>query len=148
MEYAKRQKEKAWKKEKKELKEKLKTRTDHLNELQAIFNKWIRLSKEPTCISCGTDLRGRKFDASHYRSVGSQPSLRFEPDNVWPGCVYCNRHLSGNLIEYRIRLVKKIGKERVEWLEKEHEPKSYTLKEILDLKKHYKKLINVLETKK
>ena len=143
-EYAKKQKAKDWKKRKKEKKESLKTRTDHLNELQKIFNKWIRLSKKPACISCGTDLRGRKFDAGHYRSVGNQPSLRFEPDNVWPQCVYCNQHLSANLIEYRIRLIKEIGAEGVEWLEKEHEPKNYTIPELIELKVIYKDKIKGL----
>lgn len=137
-----------WKREKKEMKEKIKTRSDHLKDLQKIFNKWIRLSKDQACISCGTDLRGRKFDAGHYRSVGNTPSLRFEPDNVFPQCVYCNQYLSGNPIEYRIRLVKKIGIDRVEWLEGEHEPKKYTIEEIKKLQRLYKEMIKKLENKK
>jgi len=143
-EYVKKQKEKQWKKDKKELKEKLKTRTDHLNELQVIFNRWIRLSKKSDCISCGTDLRGRKFDAGHYRSVGNCPSMRFEQDNTWPQCVYCNQYLSGNPIEYRIRLVKMIGVEKVEFLEQEHEPKKLTIDEIKELQLLYKTKIKML----
>jgi len=140
-EYSKKEKSKSWKQKKKVLKDDLKTRTDHLKELQAIFNKWIRETKEPTCISCGTDLRGRKYDAGHYRSVGSCPELRFEPFNVYPQCVHCNQYLSGNLIEYRKRLVKKIGLDKVEWLESDHQPKKYTVDQIKDLKKYYKDLL-------
>jgi hypothetical protein len=39
-------KKKAWTREKKKRKEALKTRSEYQNELQVIFNKWIRLTKE------------------------------------------------------------------------------------------------------
>lgn len=142
----KRNEQKEWNTKKKELKEKLKTRTDHLNELQKIFNTYIRTrDKDKECVSCGASLKSKKVDASHYRSVGNCPALRFNEDNVHSACVYCNRHLHGNLIEYRIRLVKRIGIEKVEWLEQEHEPQKYTLDEILELKKFYKKKIAELK---
>jgi hypothetical protein len=86
---------------------KVKTRGDHLADLQDAFNAWIRLrdAGQP-CISCGRPY-GDRWHAGHYRSVGSEPSLRFEPDNVHLQCPACNLHLCGNQAPYRVNLVKK-----------------------------------------
>ena len=66
-----------WNKERKQIMEKLKTHKDYLNELQVVFNTFIRLrDKDQWCISCGCNMVGRKGDASHYYSVGSAPELR------------------------------------------------------------------------
>jgi hypothetical protein len=121
-----------------EAREKAKTRGDHLKELQTVFNQWIRLrdAGQP-CIACGRQHQGQ-LHAGHYRSVGSCPELRFEPDNCHLSCQPCNTHLSGNLIPYRANLIKKIGIERVEWIEGSHEPKKYTLAEIEEMKAFYR----------
>lgn len=118
--------------------EKAKTRGAHLKELQAAFNQWIRLrdAGQP-CISCGRHHPGQ-LHAGHYRSVGSEPALRFEPDNVHLQCAPCNTHLSGNLISYRVNLIKKIGAERVEWLEGPNSPKKLTIAEIQEMKAFYR----------
>jgi hypothetical protein len=66
LEYKNKVKAKEWKAEKKVLKEKLKTYSDHVKELQVIVNKYVRLrDKDKGCISCGTPLTG-KYDAGHY----------------------------------------------------------------------------------
>lgn len=120
--------------------EKAKTRGDHLRELQASFNTWIRLRDvHQPCISCGRlpSWQGQ-WDAGHYRSRGSEPALRFEPDNVHKQCLPCNRHLSGNLIAYRVNLIEKIGLERVEWLEGHHEAKKLTVPELQEMKALYR----------
>ena len=135
---------KEWRVKKSEIKEKLKTTRNYLKDLQVVFNRYIRLSKESICISCNKDLSNEKHDAGHYRSTGAAPQLRFEHLNVWPQCVKCNRDLHANLIEYRINLVKKIGVDKVDWLEKEHPPNKYTKEEIITLIKHYKQKIKQL----
>lgn len=118
--------------------EKAKTRGTHLKELQAAFNQWIRLRDVgQSCIACGRHHQGQNH-AGHYRSVGSCPELRYEPDNVHLTCQPCNVHLSGNLIAMRIGMIKKIGLARVEWIEGYHEPKKYSLAEILEMKAHYR----------
>lgn len=147
--YAKTQREKKekkeWNKKKKELKEKLKTRSDYEKEVQTVFNKWIRLrDKNEPCISCQRHHKGQ-YHAGHYRTVGSNPQLRFEPLNCHKQCSACNNHLSGNIVEYRINLLKKIGKENIEWLESEHEPKKLTIPELILLKEEYKEKIRKLE---
>ena len=142
--YVCKQKEKKWQKEKKVLKEKLKTTSDYLKEVQVVFNKWIRLrDKGKPCISCGNP--AKKENAGHYRSVGSSPQLRFEPLNNNLQCEYCNTFLHGNLINYRINLIKKIGLDKVEWLEQEHPPKHYSIPELILLKEEYKEKIRQMK---
>lgn len=135
----------AERKAKKAALENLKTRKQHLQELQVIFNSWVRArdAGQP-CISCGRHHQGQ-WHAGHYRSVGSAPELRFEPTNTHIQCQPCNTHLSGNLIAYRVNLIKKIGLERVEWLEGQHEPKKYTLEEIQRMKAFYRAEIRRLK---
>jgi hypothetical protein len=78
-------------------------------------------------------------------SVGSTPELRFNEDNVHLQCERCNSFLSGNLLNYRINLIERIGVERVEFLErKDHEPSKLTIEEIQAITKKYRnKLKNI-----
>lgn len=133
-------KSKEWTKEKKIRKEALKTNSDYIKELQVIFNKWIRLrDKGLNCISCNKP--AKKENAGHYRSAGGNPELRFETLNCHLQCEYCNTYLHGNLIDYRINLITKIGIEKVEWLEGKHKPKKYTIDQLKELKTMYKQKI-------
>jgi hypothetical protein len=133
-------------------KEKLKSRAEHLREAQAAVNEYVRLrDAHLPCISCDSlpsdhDLiTGSRWDAGHYRSVGACPELRFEPLNIHRQCVKCNRNLSGNAVEYRIRLVQRIGAEKVAWIEGPHQARKYTVEEIKDIKAHYRALIRELK---
>ena len=138
--------EKKERKEHRQAKERIKSRGDWLKEAQAVFNKYIRLrdEKDP-CISCGRNHTGQ-YHAGHYRSVGAAPELRFDENNVHKQCAPCNNHKSGNAIEYRIALVKRIGLDKVEWLEGPHEAKKYTIEEIKEIKMKYKAKAKELET--
>lgn len=119
-------------------KEKLKSRADHLKDTQQAFNAWVReRDAAQPCISCGRHHQG-KYDAGHYRTVGSNPALRFEPLNCHRQCSPCNTQLSGNIVNYRIALVKRIGAEQVDWLEGPHEPKKYTIEELKAMTADYR----------
>lgn len=118
-------------------KERIKTRSEHLKDAQTAFNAFIReRDKNEPCISCGRHHNGQ-YHAGHYRSVGACPELRFCELNVHKQCSACNNHKSGNIVEYRINLVKKIGVEQVEWLEGKHEPKKYTIEQIKKIRAEY-----------
>lgn len=134
-------------KEKKEYsaaKERIKSRGDYARESQIAFNAYIRVRDEgKPCISCGSHT-GKK-NAGHYRSVGSCPELRFEPLNVHLQCERCNSYLSGNLINYRINLIKRIGLEAVEYLEGPHEPQKYTIDQLKSIKETYKQKLKALK---
>ena len=119
-------------------KEKLKSRADHMRETQVVFNEWIRLRDAALpCVSCGRHHEGQ-YHAGHYRTVGANPELRFEPFNVWKQCAPCNNHKSGDIVNYRIELVKRIGADKVDWLEGPHEPKRYTIEELKTIKAEYR----------
>ncbi len=119
-------------------KEKLKSRADHLKDTQQAFNAWIRARDAgQACISCGRHHEGQ-YHAGHYRTVGANPELRFEPLNAWKQCAPCNNHLSGNLINYRISLLQRIGEEKVAWLEGPHEAKRYTVDELKAMTAEYR----------
>ncbi len=126
-------------------KQALKTRQEWLREAQKEFNKYIRMRDhaEP-CISCGRFHAG-SYDAGHYRSVGAQPALRFDENNVHKQCVPCNQHRGGNIVEYRIRLLLKIGQVAVEWLEMEHPPMKLDIPAIQSIKMKYMRKWKQLE---
>lgn len=118
--------------------EALKSRNDWLKEAQTEFNAFIReRDAADPCISCGRHHAGQ-WHAGHFRSVGAQPALRFDETNVHKQCAPCNNHLSGNVIEYRLRLIKKIGQEAVALLEIEHEPAKYSIEDAQRIKSIYK----------
>lgn len=137
-EYAKRERMKAELKELRKRKLAIKPRSKWLAEAQMAFNEFIRVRDAGLpCISCGRYHQGQNH-AGHYRSVGACPELRFNQDNVHLQCAPCNNHKSGNVVEYRIALIQRIGIERVEWLEGPHEPKHYTIEDAQRIKAEYK----------
>lgn len=113
---------------------------------QSAFNAWVRARDEgQPCISCGRIHQGQNH-AGHYRPAGSNPGLRFEPDNCHLQCAPCNSHLSGNLGKYRPALIAKIGLERVEWLEGPHEPKRYRKEDYQAIEAEYKAKLKELQS--
>lgn len=122
-EYAKKKEEKKQKKEwnqrKNKIKESLKTKQDYVNELQPIFNEFIRLrDRKKPCISCDKPANpNEKRDAGHFKPAGSKPQLRFDEDNCHSQCVKCNRDEHGNIHGYRPRLILRIGQKRVDRLD-------------------------------
>lgn len=128
-----------------EAKEKIKPRAAYMKETQSVFNAWVRArDADQPCISCGRHHQG-KYDAGHFRSVGSNPALRFEPLNCHKQCVPCNQHKSGNAIEYRIGLVARIGAEAVAWLEGPHEPKRYSIDDLKQITAQYRAMTRELQ---
>jgi len=125
--------------------EKLKSRADHMKDTQVAFNAWVRArDADQPCISCGRFHQG-KNDAGHYRTVASAPELRFEPLNCHLQCSPCNTHKSGDIVNYRINLLQRIGAEQVEWVEGPHEPKKYTVDELKAMTAHYRELTRELK---
>jgi transcriptional regulator of acetoin/glycerol metabolism len=120
-----------------------------LKRVQALFNKFIRLrdAKEP-CISCGYTGNGRQWHAGHYRPQGRNGALRFNKLNCHKQCSICNNYLSGNLVNYRANLIKKIGLEMVEELENNNEVKRWTVQELQEMEAVLKMEIRELENAK
>jgi len=144
--YAIEQKEKNFKvyraKDTKERKEALLSKKQWLDIAQKVVNTFIRLrDKGKPCCACGNKIKG-VVHASHYLSQGNHSIVRFHEDNIWSGCYKCNVQLSGNLIEYRKRLLLNIGKDRLEWLEDNgRREKKWEIDEIKEIIKVYKEKI-------
>lgn len=138
LELVKQGQERDFKARTREMRVKAKGRGKWLKEAQNAFNRYIRLrDKNDPCISCGT-IKDVQYCAGHYLTRGASPELRFNEDNVHKQCnQYCNLQLSGNLVKYRVNLINKIGLEKVESLEGKHEPKKYTIDQIIEIKKKY-----------
>lgn len=132
---------KVWNKEKKQLKEALKTRSDWLADLEKIFNRFIRLrDKGHPCISCETTNPKIIYSAGHFHSKGAYPNIRFNEDNVHLQCLMsCNKSKGGNIHEYRPRLIEKIGVVRFNHLQKvKNEPLKISIDEIKEKMKYYR----------
>lgn len=115
----------------------LKTRSEWAREAQAAFNGYIRhRDQEQPCISCGITVA--KWDAGHYRSRAAAPELAYSELNCHKQCAQCNTFKAGNVVEYRINLIKRIGIANVEWLEGTHPPKKYTIDQLKEIKATYK----------
>lgn len=125
--------------------ESIKRRADYVREAQVVFNQWVRLrDADLPCISCGRHHEGQ-YHAGHYRTVGANPELRFEPLNVHKQCAPCNNHKSGDIVNYRINLVHRVGAEAVAFLEGPHAARHYTNEDLQALKAKYKAMIKELK---
>lgn len=106
---------------------------------QAAFNAFIReRDAGHPCISCGRNT-GAKMNAGHYRTVGASKETRYDEDNCHLQCEHCNSYLSGNVGEYRPRLIDKIGQAAFDNLMGSHAPKKWTREELIELAAHYRK---------
>jgi len=149
--YVKAQSEKIEKKEsqkrKKEGKEKLKTLGEYEEEARRVFQKWIRMRDiADPCISCGR--YADRYDGGHYFKAELFSGLIFHEDNCNKQCSRpCNKDLHGNEANYRIGLVKKIGEERVKWLEENKDrlrTYSYSKDELIEIKRKYQQKLKEL----
>ena len=147
-----RQKGRERRRELRERKEALKSRAQWLKEAQAAFNAYIRArDRGLPCISCGRlheveqQAVGGTWDCGHYRSVGANPELRFEPLNAHRQCKQCNRDMSGNAVNYRLGLIERLGEAKVAWLEGPHPARKYTIDDLKAIKARYRALTRELK---
>lgn len=130
-----------WTAEKKERREQLATLSDYEREAKKSFQKWVRLrDANLPCISCGNS-KTKDWAGGHFFSAGMYSGLMFDERNCHKQCnTYCNKMLSGNLLEYRKGLVTRYGLEFVEKLEADSNAKrnhKYTKQELIAKKLQY-----------
>jgi hypothetical protein len=106
--------------------------------LQTKINSFVRLrDMGKPCISCQKPCPAGH--AGHYIAQGWSGALRFNLDNIHLQCATCNVFKRGNLIEYRINLVKLIGEKRVEYLEAHrHDIKQWRRDELTSIEESLK----------
>lgn len=135
-------------KEYREKKASLKSRAEWLREAQAAVNAYVReRDSGQLCISCGRWHDGQ-WHAGHYLSVGSHPELRFDPLNIHKQCQPCNTYLSGNQLNFRAGLIRKIGIDAVEKLESNHASKHYTIEDAKSIRDEFKVKLKQLKSDK
>jgi len=100
-------------------KEATKTKGQWAKEAQAAVNAYVRLRDAGLgCVSCAKPANWQgQWHASHFRSRGAAPHLRFNLWNIHKSCSVCNNHLSGNILGYKPELLRRIGADRVQWIE-------------------------------
>ena len=96
---------------------KKKTLSKLKNDLQVIFNKYIRLRDEgKPCVSCG---KHNKLQAGHYFAVKNYDAFRFDERNVHGECAGCNCFDESHLIGYTNNIKNRLSEEELESLHNE-----------------------------
>jgi hypothetical protein len=135
------------KEERAEVKQKLEAHKPleyHLKKTEAVCNEYVRARDPDVCISCGVTY-STAWQAGHYISVGANRTLRYHEDNIHKQCIHCNMFKGSNALEYRPRLIEKIGIERVEWLESWHSPVKMTREAAEEIAEMYKGKLKALQ---
>jgi hypothetical protein len=144
LEQGKIDREKANRKEATEYRRKNKTRSQLISEAQSAINGFVRIRDYgKPCISCNKPMDwntyGGKVDCGHYRSRGAAGHLRFNLFNMAAQCHYCNRYMSGAVVDYRINLIRRIGIERVERIEQDNSTRTFSKEYLERIKRIYNK---------
>ena len=118
------------------------------NSTQAVVNKLCRLLDQGRpCISCGRpDEGGRKRNASHYKSRGSNSFLRYDLRNLTMSCSRCNLELSGNLLGYREGIIERYGQGVLDYLDSAPRLRDWTPDELRQIAKEAKAEIKRIES--
>lgn len=118
----------------------MKSNSELADDAQKAVNKYVNLKcKHLPCICCGKSPYEGVRHAGHYKSRGSNSFLRFHLWNIHTCCYSCNVSKSGNIIEYRPNLIKKIGIEKVEFLENAPRSRIYSDEYLIRLKKIFQR---------
>tara|TARA_R110002167_G_scaffold183789_1_gene384230 strand:- start:196 stop:777 length:582 start_codon:yes stop_codon:yes gene_type:complete len=130
------------------LKESVKTASEWRVEAQTAFNAYVRYrDRDLPCISCDAtgdhDGLGGYWDAGHYRSRGAAKHLSFNLWNCAKQCSRCNRYLSGNVVEYRKRLIMRLGSERVDKLENNNDTVKHDITYLRRIKQIFKNKLRI-----
>ncbi|CAM3711014.1 recombination protein NinG [Yersinia entomophaga] len=137
-EQRRRQKEKEERKELKVRKINAKPKAYWTKQAQQAVNAFVRARDSSLpCVSCGTT-SAAQWDAGHYRTTAAAPQFRFDPRQIHKQCSVCNQHKSGNIVPYRVELIKRIGIETVEAIENNHERSSYSIEELKSIRDYYR----------
>ena len=128
----------------------LKSVTSHANDAQSVVNKYIKWRDWGLeCVSCGVP---HKFDverhASHLKSRGSSSFLRFNLWNIHMSCVQCNFKKAGNIAQYYPRLVERIGRDKVDYLDNAPKSRQYSIAYLLRIKDIFRRKAKRAEKRK
>jgi len=139
-------KDKAFNRETKRLKESIKKRTGkngHYDNYKVALHRYIKhvLRKGEPCYTCNLQQKfedsPQAFHVGHFIPQKQVDPRRFMLINLRIQCYKCNTHNSGMRAEYKERLIKELGIDKVEWLECDvnHKSLKEQYPEVSDIKK-------------
>lgn len=126
-----------------------KSRSKLVRELDAVYSKYIRLSKitnktNNVCVCCGKEENWKKMQNGHYCSR-THYNTRWMDMNCHPCCIGCNVFKSGNYPEYTRYMLEVYGAEALKDLIAESKKiikiQNYELEEQIE---KYTKIVNGL----
>lgn len=100
----------------------MKKSTNLKDKLDKVFSLYIRLRDSDengfcTCYTCGKVAHYKEMQNGHFWSR-THLSTRFNEDNCKVQCVRCNIFKKGNYIVYTKKLLKELGEEKFDELER------------------------------
>ena len=125
-----------------------KSRKSIVKRLDTVFSLYIRLKDSDEngfckCISCQKIQHYKEVDAGHFISRRHM-STRYDVNNVFPQCRYCNRYVAGNQWLYS-QALEKIKKNLPEKLYlKSKQTVKYSNDDLESLISYYNNLLNHL----
>jgi len=122
---------------------------------QPVFNKMRKLQElkwfadrglEAVCMSCQKPLGNDQWCNGHFKTVGANGRLRYDPMNSYlQHNRQCNMGLSGDINGYKEGLVVRFGSESareiIDYCETNNAPKKYTWQDIEEIRKECNKII-------
>ncbi|MEQ1977637.1 recombination protein NinG, partial [Xenorhabdus sp. SGI240] len=76
--------------------------------------------------------------------TSAAPQLRFDENNIHRQCIVCNQHKSGNLVPYRVELIRRIGLTKVDAIESNHDRHRWTIEECKAIKAEFQEKLKTL----
>jgi hypothetical protein len=106
---------------------------------QKACNKLVAtLDRDLPCISCGRPRAiGKRRNASHLKSVGSNSFLRYSLLNIHDACMPCNQYKSGNIEGYKKGLVERYGPAMLEYLETAPRVREWSCEELIAMRAEF-----------
>lgn len=132
---------------------------------QKVFNKmrvleellWFKeRGQAPTCISCGNPLGGDQWCCGHFKTVGAQGGLRYNPKNAYlqhnkrcnmglSGDIYGTKHTHGYLQGLKNRFGEKEGQEIIDYCETHTDTKKWNWEELECMRSQFNSKIRELQ---
>ncbi len=111
---------------------------------------------EPTCISCGREKGKDHWCCGHFKTVGAQSILRYDPMNSYlQHNFHCNMHLSGDIYGtkkthgyisgLKLRFGEKEGQEIIDYCETHTQSPKWHWQQLEEMRADFNKQIRQLE---
>lgn len=109
-----------------------------------LISKYVRIT-EGKCYTCGVVKDYREMDCGHFLHKAKNSKLAYERKLLHCQCSRCNRYLSGNLLEYTIRMIKDYGLPQAEkWKQESNKIYKWKREELEKLIEEYKSKLEAL----